>query len=604
MDSAEVALEAWAWLQGEALAVSGNGLAASLPNLQSVQRLDSFKEQTLLVPSQSCPIAREAEASMRTLEKTLERSCSKGGDVHFITFWRSLGEVSNEAELNEEVTIEAGEVTDASDQGEYEAQHTLPIGPLGPGHLAPLAVSFRSSQNQEVPELPRPKSRGGKSLVMQDLEELRDIMLDHFEASRGHDLPMATFYKEVQEVQRRSSTPDFWEKVSTPLGRDLESGECINISDLTVFLLLWLREAAVCELPESEPAAKPPAPGAEETSPAACSEADLPMLAQHLQQALESTENSPPSTGSRSYPSVITSTAGYQGTVKPNMRTAMLTLSCDMAQLDQASPRRGWMRSALLPRCNDHDDMNDRLHQEETMSLSLCRQPGLREAASRDLFNESAPLEADQNEGDFSQGNKEMSRDPVLKRTAARPLSPLPSLEPVQDVQVPMERFSDYRRVATPVFLHVYDVTQERAIRRLNKVLAHKRMPLKFGGIFHAGVEVCGTEWSYGCTESEEDPGVLPNLPKMHPDHHYRQTVEMRCTNFSAAEVGDILEELSIQYTGPMYDLLRKNCCHFADDFCQRLGVGCIPAWVYRLARIAARIESLLQAAQRIRTPG
>lgn len=24
--------------------------------------------------------------------------------------------------------------------------------------------------------------------------------------------------------------------------------------------------------------------------------------------------------------------------------------------------------------------------------------------------------------------------------------------------QVPMERFSDYRRVATPVFLHVYDV--------------------------------------------------------------------------------------------------------------------------------------------------
>ena len=54
------------------------------------------------------------------------------------------------------------------------------------------------------------------------------------------------------------------------------------------------------------------------------------------------------------------------------------------------------------------------------------------------------------------------------------------------------------------------------------------------------------------------------------------------------------------RYTGPSYDLLRKclgwlffhqktsepldprNCCHFADVFCQRLGAGGIPAWVGR----------------------
>eukprot|EP00913_Durusdinium_trenchii_P018958 g17816.t1 len=102
----------------------------------------------------------------------------------------------------------------------------------------------------------------------------------------------------------------------------------------------------------------------------------------------------------------------------------------------------------------------------------------------------------------------------------------------------------------------------------------------------------------------QEDPGVTPNIPKMHPDHHYRRTVKMRTTDLSALQVQGILEELMLQYTGPTYDLFRKNCCHFAEDFCQRLGVGCIPAWVHRLARLAARIESILEAAQRIRSPG
>ncbi|CAE6967288.1 agaA [Symbiodinium sp. CCMP2592] len=114
---------------------------------------------------------------------------------------------------------------------------------------------------------------------------------------------------------------------------------------------------------------------------------------------------------------------------------------------------------------------------------------------------------------------------------------------------------------------------------------------------------VNGEEWSYGATETQEEPGVNQNRPKMHPDHHYRQTVVMPCTHLSAVQIKEMTEQLSREYPGPAYDLLRRNCCHFADDFCQRLGVGRIPSWVYRLARIAARIENFLQAAQRIRTP-
>lgn len=572
--SAEVALEAWTLLQADVLPVApATALAASLPNLRSA---DVLEERTLELLSRTCPgphqeveAPERCEVPLLTLEQTLQRSRGKGGDVHFIHFWRSLGEVSLEAEVSNGIK--------AADRAEpqNEAEHTLPIGPLGPARRA------------EAPEVEGParcRTVSGSS-VTAELEELRDVMLDHFEAAGGQELPMATFYAEVQSLQLRSKVPRFWGKLSSQLGQDREAGESINLSELTVFLLLWLREAAACDL----------------ASPASASEGcaeELSMLAEHLQQALDVTPCQPV-TEMRSHQSTAVHPAseGYESTLtetlpgdlrgRPNLRSAMLSLNGEMAELHQAQEGpRGWMRSALLPRC---DDPGPQICQDETVSLPASRQPGLREAASRNLLNDNASP-ADHNAGDLREGWKQlMPPADDFARTAMRPGSPLPVLEQLAP-----------RRM--PVLLHIYDVTQEPAIRRLNKVLAHKRMPLKFGGIFHAGVEVSGTEWSYGCTESEDEPGVLPNLPKMHPDHRYRQTVEMRRTNFSASEVGDILEELSIQYTGPTYDLLRKNCCHFADDFCRRLGAGSIPAWVYRLARIASRIESLLQAAQRIRT--
>ncbi|CAE7560924.1 unnamed protein product [Symbiodinium pilosum] len=42
------------------------------------------------------------------------------------------------------------------------------------------------------------------------------------------------------------------------------------------------------------------------------------------------------------------------------------------------------------------------------------------------------------------------------------------------------------------------------------------------------------------------------------------------------------------EYQGRDYDTLRRNCCHFCEDLCQRLGVSKLPDWVYRLARIGA----------------
>lgn len=153
------------------------------------------------------------------------------------------------------------------------------------------------------------------------------------------------------------------------------------------------------------------------------------------------------------------------------------------------------------------------------------------------------------------------------------------------------------KRRGLQVRLHVYDVSQEEGIQRLNRFLAHKSSPLKLGGVFHAGVEVNGLEWSFGFSASETRPGVSCVEPKTHPQHHYRQTVELPLTKLSPEEIADIISEMIEEYPGDDYDLLRRNCCHFADDFSRRLGVGGIPGWVHRLARFGATVDSLLQNA-------
>lgn len=148
-----------------------------------------------------------------------------------------------------------------------------------------------------------------------------------------------------------------------------------------------------------------------------------------------------------------------------------------------------------------------------------------------------------------------------------------------------------------PVKLHIYDVSQEESIQKLNRVLAHKHSPLKLGGVFHAGVEVNGLEWSFGFSCSETRSGISCCEPQKNTQHTYRQTVSMRHTGADPEQIADIIAQLIEEYPGDDYDLLRRNCCHFADDFCRRMGVGGIPGWVHRLARIGAGVDSLLQAA-------
>eukprot|EP00252_Welwitschia_mirabilis_P022403 TRINITY_DN6052_c0_g1_i2.p1 TRINITY_DN6052_c0_g1~~TRINITY_DN6052_c0_g1_i2.p1 ORF type:complete len:246 (-),score=53.46 TRINITY_DN6052_c0_g1_i2:70-807(-) len=135
------------------------------------------------------------------------------------------------------------------------------------------------------------------------------------------------------------------------------------------------------------------------------------------------------------------------------------------------------------------------------------------------------------------------------------------------------------------VVLHIYDVTNSAsqrtnsAIVQLNKVM---KDAIGLGGIFHSAVQVYGEEWSFGFCES--GTGVFSCPPKRNPMYTYRESLVLGYTTQSADKVAQILRELSGEWPGYSYDLLAKNCNHFCDDFCERLGVQKLPAWVNRFA--------------------
>uniref|UniRef100_A0A7S4UJA6 PPPDE domain-containing protein n=1 Tax=Alexandrium monilatum TaxID=311494 RepID=A0A7S4UJA6_9DINO len=142
---------------------------------------------------------------------------------------------------------------------------------------------------------------------------------------------------------------------------------------------------------------------------------------------------------------------------------------------------------------------------------------------------------------------------------------------------------------SAPVTLHVYDLGP--AVAGVNAILGAVGT-----GAFHAGVEVYGTEWSFGCCcDGPYGSGIFCVPPKGCDAHVYREAVNMGETSMSKREVDDLIDRLAREWHGSSYDLLRHNCCHFSDEFCKRLGVDPVPGWVLSLAGVGAMLRSAVR---------
>eukprot|EP00931_Biecheleriopsis_adriatica_P075264 TRINITY_DN49176_c0_g1_i1.p1 TRINITY_DN49176_c0_g1~~TRINITY_DN49176_c0_g1_i1.p1 ORF type:complete len:436 (+),score=72.36 TRINITY_DN49176_c0_g1_i1:22-1308(+) len=141
------------------------------------------------------------------------------------------------------------------------------------------------------------------------------------------------------------------------------------------------------------------------------------------------------------------------------------------------------------------------------------------------------------------------------------------------------------------VTLHIYDLGKDSAMKVVNEVLSSVGT-----GAFHVGVEVFGTEYSYGYTPLAA-PGIVAGQPRQSPGHTFRQSVVMGETTLSQQDVDDLINNMSNSWHGNQYDILTRNCAHFSDSFCRWLAVGPIPEWILSLSAAGASLNQGVNAA-------
>lgn len=142
------------------------------------------------------------------------------------------------------------------------------------------------------------------------------------------------------------------------------------------------------------------------------------------------------------------------------------------------------------------------------------------------------------------------------------------------------------------ILLHVYDVSHHPSVQWLNSVFANPYSPIKFGGIFHVGVEIDRKEWSFG--HKAIGSGVFSTTPLGNVQHNFRETIALTPSKLGRREIAAIIQEMSDRWQGQTYHVLRRNCCHFADELCQRLGAGPIPEWTHRIAGIGSKAAEVV----------
>ncbi|CAJ1381585.1 unnamed protein product [Effrenium voratum] len=138
------------------------------------------------------------------------------------------------------------------------------------------------------------------------------------------------------------------------------------------------------------------------------------------------------------------------------------------------------------------------------------------------------------------------------------------------------------------VWLHVYDLTDNFHVPVLNSALRTAHC-----GLFHAGVEVFGREFSFGAGRSS---GVYSCAPKGHTGHPYRESLLLGFTTMSKQEVKQLLREMKQEWRGSSYRLLSRNCVHFCSALGLRLGVVEVPSWVFGMADRAQQLVSDIAA--------
>ena len=132
------------------------------------------------------------------------------------------------------------------------------------------------------------------------------------------------------------------------------------------------------------------------------------------------------------------------------------------------------------------------------------------------------------------------------------------------------------------VVLNIYDLSPA------NKYLSGVGL-----GFYHTGVEVNGREYSYGGSPEMTSTGVFDQEPLSLDQEMYRGSVEMG-TITNMTEFYRILSQIKKEFPANEYNVVRRNCNHFASEFCRRLVGRDIPGYLNRMAYFGYLCSCLL----------
>jgi deubiquitinase DESI2 len=114
-------------------------------------------------------------------------------------------------------------------------------------------------------------------------------------------------------------------------------------------------------------------------------------------------------------------------------------------------------------------------------------------------------------------------------------------------------------------------------------------------GVFHSGVELLGREFCFGGHPTDAT-GVFEVAPRGAPDAKFRQAIPMGLCFLDPQSLDQLVANFSAHWPGNRYNLLTRNCNHFAGELCQALTGSTPPPWINRLAWVGEKAKFLLPA--------
>ena len=132
--------------------------------------------------------------------------------------------------------------------------------------------------------------------------------------------------------------------------------------------------------------------------------------------------------------------------------------------------------------------------------------------------------------------------------------------------------------MGTKVFLNVYDLSPA------NDYLCAVGL-----GLHHSGIEVSGSEYSFA-----SGAGVFQATPRDAPGARFRQQYELGAFEGGSPALHKALDVLRDDFGPHDYNLIRRNCNHFANALVWKLLGKTLPGHVNRLADIGVCCSCLL----------